>query len=207
VNVVAIGAHYDDIELGCGGTMAKYEESGHNTYGIVVTVPEHLIGMGEGAVGVRRSEGFRAARILGYTLICLDHHTRRIEYSTELVKEVEGLLYSLEADVILTQWVHDVHQDHEVVGRAVLRAARHLPRVLMFRTNWYKSAHLFNNNFYVAIESHHIELKRKAIEAHRSEYERNGKEWLDFFIHQNMAAGRVVGMSYAEEFEVVKWLE
>ena len=89
----------------------------------------------------------------------------------------------------------------------MIRAARHYPRLLMYRSNHYKSTYQFNGNFYVALEESDMNRKREAVMAHSSEYIRNGDSWLDYFIGQNRAAGLEVGCQYAEQFEVVKWLE
>ena len=37
MNILAIGAHPDDIEFGCGGTLLKYANAGHNVYLLVLS--------------------------------------------------------------------------------------------------------------------------------------------------------------------------
>ena len=37
MNVLAIGAHPDDIEFGCGGSLIKYAKAGHSFYLLVMT--------------------------------------------------------------------------------------------------------------------------------------------------------------------------
>lgn len=37
MNILAIGAHPDDIEIGCGGTLIKYADRGHKVYSLVMT--------------------------------------------------------------------------------------------------------------------------------------------------------------------------
>jgi LmbE family N-acetylglucosaminyl deacetylase len=37
MNILALGAHSDDIELGCGGSLARYASLGHNIYLYVAT--------------------------------------------------------------------------------------------------------------------------------------------------------------------------
>jgi len=201
--VVAVGSHYDDIELGCGGTMVKYHEEGHTTYGIVVTQSNYE----DRDYATAREEGEEASQVLGYHLIRLELPTRSIEYKRELVQQLDFLFSTLGADIILTHWPYDVHQDHGAVGRATITAARHRPRILLYRSNWYSTHEEFRSNFYVDITKH-IVKKEKAIKCHRSEYYKNGRAWLDFFLDQNKAAARTLGYSgYAETFEVVKWLE
>jgi len=59
MKVLAIGAHPDDIEVGCSGTLAKYAENGHDIYLLVMT---------EGHMGgdrmARKREQMKSAKIL-----------------------------------------------------------------------------------------------------------------------------------------------
>jgi len=67
VNILAIGAHPDDIEFGCGGTLIKYTRQGHKVYLLVAT---HGDQGGDG--NVRAKELRRSAQIMGgYGLVYL----------------------------------------------------------------------------------------------------------------------------------------
>ena len=59
MRILALGAHPDDIEAGCCGTLIKYAENGHRIFLMVMTQG----GQG-GAIGVRTREQARAARLL-----------------------------------------------------------------------------------------------------------------------------------------------
>ena len=121
-----------------------------------------------------------------------------IEYLNEVIDNHE-------IDLVYTHWSHDMHQDHNAIGRATINAARHIPRVLMYRSNWYATDELFNNRFYSDI-SQEITQKIEAIKAHASEFNRRGQRWIDFVIYKNRNDGIEIGVEYAESFEVVKWL-
>jgi len=60
MNILAIGAHPDDIEVGCGGTLAKYSEKGHNVYLYIAT--DGGAG-GDGKTRIREQQS--SAKILG----------------------------------------------------------------------------------------------------------------------------------------------
>ncbi len=60
MNILAIGAHPDDIEFGCGGTLIKYAQKGHNVYQLIMTGG----GVG-GDPGVRTAEQQEAAKFIG----------------------------------------------------------------------------------------------------------------------------------------------
>ena len=75
----------------------------------------------------------------------------------------------------------------------------------MYRSNWYHTTEPFRDNFHSDISSY-VNLKVESLKAHTTEFERRGKEWVDFVIHQNRNCGIRVGVKYAEAFEIVKWL-
>src|SRR3989442_2735100 len=59
MNILALGAHPDDIEIGCGGTLLKYTKAGHGVYLMVLTE-----GAQGGSAKVRRGEQLASFRIL-----------------------------------------------------------------------------------------------------------------------------------------------
>jgi|TARA_R110002020_G_scaffold358247_2_gene570510 LmbE family N-acetylglucosaminyl deacetylase len=208
MNILAIGAHYDDIELGCAGAIASYLEKGHKVYSVVITESDYSSFDGT----VLRSkdqahrEGKEAAEVLGVTeLRCLMYETKKVEYGVDLIERLNELINEWDIDTVITHWQHDVHQDHSAIGKASLNAARHCPRILMYRSNWYKSLTEFIDNFYIDI-SDYIDIKRRSILAHKTEVDRRGEDWVDFAITKNKNSGMEVGCRYAEAFQVVKWM-
>lgn len=207
MNVLAIGAHFDDIELGCGGTLIKHVKHGDKVHMIVLTDSEY--GNYDGTLirgrETAQKEGKKAAMIIGGDLQMGPFKTKQVVYGVELIEYLNEIIDSHQIDVVYTHWSRDMHQDHNAIGKATINAARHIPRVLMYRSNWYATDELFNKRFYSDISA---ELKKKveAIKAHTSEYERRGDKWIDFVIYQNRNDGIEIGVEYAESFEVVKWL-
>lgn len=208
MKVLALGAHFDDIEVGCGGTIIKHVNNKDKVYMYVLTDSEYEYY--NGTIGRRKEvalkEGREAAAILGVKdLICGGFKTKELAYSVWLIEEINKVIDDLGIDLIYTHWIHDVHQDHSAIGRATLSAARHVPRLLMYRSNWYATTAQFRGSFFVDI-SPYIETKIKAIKAHKTEYERLGKRWIDFVRHQNRNSGVEMDVEYAEVFQVIKYL-
>jgi LmbE family N-acetylglucosaminyl deacetylase len=92
------------------------------------------------------------------------------------------------------------------VAQASLHSCRHVPRLLMYRSNWYHAPVEFKGNFYSNITDT-WSAKERAIRAHASEMKRTGAKWLGFFRNEAENAGQRIGVKLAEVFEVVKWLE
>jgi LmbE family N-acetylglucosaminyl deacetylase len=209
MNILAIGAHFDDLELGCGGTLAKRARSGDNVYAYVVTVSGFA---NQYNVTVRSNETARreaeaAMKVLGVTeLICGAFKTLEVEFVDAVNVEILRLVEEKKIDLVLSHWPGDIHHDHQAVAKACIHACRHVKRQLLFRSNWYHSTSDFRGNFYVDITETWA-LKERAIEAHASELERTGRKWLGFFQNEAENAGQRIGVKYAEVFEVLKWIE
>jgi len=207
MNILAIGAHFDDIELGCGGTLAKHVAEGDNVYAYVATKSGFI---NHQNVEIRSNdtatkEGENAMKVLGVELIKGNFNTLVVEFTDDLNLEILKIVEEKNIDTVYSHWMGDIHHDHQAVARASLHSCRHVPRQLMYRSNWYHSNIDFKGNFYVDI-SDFWEKKKSSIEAHESEMERTGKKWIDFFHNEARNAGQRIGIDKAEVFEVIKWL-
>jgi LmbE family N-acetylglucosaminyl deacetylase len=146
MNVLAIGAHPDDIELGCAGTLIKHVASGDPVTMLVVTMGE----VGPGAVSER--------------------HLPDCEVSLrelELVHLIESAIRQTEATVIYTHGLLDTHQDHRAVALASLGAARHCGRILCYDA---PSSYGFTPTVFTDI-SDSLEKKVAALQCHTSQVE------------------------------------
>lgn len=209
MNILAIGAHFDDIELGCGGTLARHVNQGDDVYIYVATNSAFSNYKNESirSENIALKEAQAAMKILGARdMICGNFDTLRVEFVEELNVQILRIVEEKKIDLTLTHWTGDIHHDHQAMAKASLHSCRHVPRMLMYRSNWYHSTCEFRGNFYVDITDT-WETKEKAILAHESEVERTGRKWLQFFRNEAENAGQRIGVKYAEVFEVVKWLE
>jgi len=162
-NVLAIGAHPDDIELGCAGTLAKHVSSGDDVTMLVITNGE----AGSGAVEGRRREQERAAEMLGvHRLIWADLPDGRVSnHELALVHVIEQTIRDYNIAVVYTHGSTDSHQDHRAIAVATWGAARHCRHVLMYDS---PSSHQFTPTVFVDI-SDTLEKKIAALECHRSQ--------------------------------------
>jgi LmbE family N-acetylglucosaminyl deacetylase len=209
LNILAIGAHFDDVELGCGGALARHTERGDDVYVYVATESgfsnqhEEVVRGNEMAL----AEAQAAMKTLGVKeMICGHFSTLEVEFVDLLNIEIIKIVEEKKIDLVYAHWVSDIHHDHQAVAKASLHSCRHVPRLLMYRSNWYHSTSDFRGNFYVDI-TEQWQTKENAIRAHASEMERTGNRWIKFFRNEAENAGQRIGVSYAEVFELVKWLE
>lgn len=207
MNVLAIGAHFDDIELGCAGALARHVSNGDIVYAYVATKSGFTNYQN---IEIRTNEiadveGENAMKILGVELIKGSFNTLEVEFKDDLNLEILKIVEEKKIELVYSHWMGDIHHDHQAVARASLHSCRHVPRQLMYRSNWYHSNQEFKGNFYVDI-SGFWEKKKSSIEAHKSEMKRTGNKWISFFYNEAKNAGQRIGVDKAEIFEVVKWL-
>jgi LmbE family N-acetylglucosaminyl deacetylase len=149
LNIVCVGAHPDDAESGCGGTLAKLAALGHNVTILCLTRGEAGIRDSEhhAAAVIRTAEAERASKMLGVRIAFgnqIDGQT-----ATDLQQSLEfgKLLASLSPDIVFTHWPLDTHRDH--------RAAA----VLAYEA-WQRSEESFALVYYevmAGIQTHHFE--------------------------------------------------
>jgi len=111
LSILCVGAHADDIEIGCGGTLLTLLEERPAVRVHWVVMSGHGARAGEARRSARRIlRGARAA-----TVQIEDFRDGFLPYEGAAVKEVFERLKPLNPDVIFTHFRHDLHQDHRVV--------------------------------------------------------------------------------------------
>lgn len=196
-NILVFGAHPDDIELGVGGTVARYIEEGSNVLMVVVTTPSQQ----------RIEECKSAAKILGAELKMLNILQEELVNIRSLVIKFDNIIKAFNPDEIYTHWIHDSHQEHKFVTQAVIASSRkNLCSVYMYEQTIPSgiTEGTFKAQLFIDI-SEFIEQKLKAIEINESQFMPNrGIEWLEAVKGRCAYRGYQIGVKYAESFEVIK---
>jgi LmbE family N-acetylglucosaminyl deacetylase len=163
-SVLAIGAHPDDIELGCGGTLASHVAAGDDVAMLVVTRGE----VGPGHTEQRVAEQERAAEVLGVRTLMWGTGFPDCKVSLkelELVHLIEEAIARVGATIIYTHTPNDSHQDHRAVGMCTMGAARMVSTVLSYEA---PSSLQFRPTAYVDI-SDSLDKKIDALMCHTSQ--------------------------------------
>ncbi len=204
---MAVGAHFDDIELGCGGTLLKHVAAGDKVTAVVLTDSGYRAPDGKTvrAAETAGDEGAKAARVIGCDLVELGLPTLHVSFDESLTAKLNRMIAEKNIDTLYGHWTGDVHRDHQNAGKCCLMAGRHVPRHLMYRSNYYDSGKPFRGNFYSDI-SELIERKMEIIGIYESELERTNGEWVTLFRARHKADGLIIGVPYAEVFEIVRYL-
>ncbi len=118
LKVVVVGAHPDDPETGCGGTMARYSSSGHDVAAVYLTRGEHGIEgrSPEESARIRTAEAGKACRILGVRPVFVGQIDSHTEISSDRYQEFTGIIEKESPDLLLTHWPIDRHRDHRAAS-------------------------------------------------------------------------------------------
>ncbi len=95
LNILAIGAHGDDIELACGGTLARATRNGHNVKMVLVTGKESNDHneLPIRTVDESQQEIAKASAILGVTqLSILGFEDMHVPYSIDLIGKLDDII-------------------------------------------------------------------------------------------------------------------
>lgn len=162
MNILAIGAHPDDIEIGCAGTLIKYASKGHNIFLLLITKGDR-----GGEAGIRYKEQIKAADIMGAKDIFWGDFkdTDLLNEGNEIIHTVEGYIAKVQPHFIFVNFFDDTHQDHRTVNRSVLSAARYVRNVMLYEV---PTTNNFTPNVFVDIGSV-LDKKLEALEAHASQ--------------------------------------
>jgi LmbE family N-acetylglucosaminyl deacetylase/tetratricopeptide (TPR) repeat protein len=192
--VLVVGAHPDDLELGCAGFILKLKASGAQVHGLTMTRGER----GTDRPEARPEESTRAARFLG-----LDGHevldlpdSGLQDRAGEVKSAIEARVQALRPTIVLTHSDADVHGDHRAVHLATREAARGVPTVLCYED--VSTTERFQPNLFVDI-SHYLEEHLQACALHVTQAHR---PYMDPQVIKGRAAhrGLQVGARYALAF-------
>ncbi len=201
MNVLAIGAHPDDIEFGCGGALLKYAQAGHNIYLLVLSD-----GCFGGEPQVRRREQEESAALMGAReLFWGEFCDTEIESSRQLIVKMEEVIRKTAPDVVFINYSEDVHQDHRSAAQAGISATRYIKEVLFFEV---PTTQHFEPDTFVNIEDV-LEKKLSLLKAHASQVDKTHVRDLSILESVSSCAnfrgfqGRI---KYAEGFKALRVL-
>lgn len=128
MDILAIGAHPDDVELGCGGLLLKAVRNGHKVHILTLTR-----GAASGDPKQRTRELEKSAKFIGASKVRIgDFEDTNLTVSSGLIKYIEDFVDEVSPDLILTHFHGDIHHDHRAVSTATLEAARFNSNILAY---------------------------------------------------------------------------
>ena len=124
--VLVIGAHPDDPESMCAGTMLKLKAMGAEVVAVYLTSGEAgIVGKThEQARTIRQAEARKACEVLGVRAVFMTQTDGNAEVNKERYAEMKALIEAEQPDMVITHWPIDSHRDHRVCSILVYDAWR-----------------------------------------------------------------------------------
>ena len=207
MNILVIGAHYDDAELGVGGVMARLSNEGHKVYKLTITNNETRFDQKNIEVNYESSaiQSAEACRILGVEEVPFDPvECSHLFYSTETMQRIEKIVYDLNIEMAFIHFHSDMNQDHVEASRISSTALRHCKTVLAYQSNGYLLNEAFYPRYFMDI-SDTFEKKKEALKCYGREHDRYGRLF-DTVCKRNEVWGYAAEVNAAEGFEVIKMI-
>tara|TARA_B110001450_G_scaffold113117_1_gene106866 strand:+ start:7055 stop:7771 length:717 start_codon:yes stop_codon:yes gene_type:complete len=226
LDILAFGAHPDDVELGCGGTLAKEIALGKKVGIIDLTRGE--LGT-RGSASLRDKEAGSAKEILGVSIrenlaFADGFFINDKKHQLEIIK----VLRKYQPDIVLCNAIDDRHIDHPK-GSKLVSDASFLSGLLKISTNFegkeqekWRPKHVYHYIQWKNIEpdfvvdiSGYIDIKVNAVMAYSSQfYDPKSKEletpitsknFIDSIVYRAQDLGRLIGVETAEGFTVERY--
>lgn len=201
LKVLVAGAHPDDPESGCGGTIARYADLGHDVVVIYLTRGEAGIPgkSHDEAATLRTAEAQKACQILKARAVFAGQIDGSTEVNPARYADFRKLLEAERPNLVFTHWPVDTHPDHRAASLLVydawLRSGKKFA-LYYFEVLTGSQTQLFAPSLYVDITATEGR-KRAACYAHGSQ---QPEEWYPHHDQMNRFRGFEAGTKFAEAF-------
>jgi len=202
MRILAVAPHPDDVELGCGGSLAKYSQQGHEVFSLILTLGE--LGKGDPIVRIKESQNggevlgikelsFARLTVTEISLTTITHHNIEI---------IEKAVRKINPTRVFICSPNDSHQVHAITSKCTLIACRKVPQLLYYQT---PSTMIFNPVYFEDITDF-LDIKIQAFKAHVSQYHSKYIQWIKGNAWINLCKVSCPSEVKAiESFEIAHW--
>jgi len=201
LNILALGAHPDDIEYGCGGTFLKFSRRGENIYFMVLTKGEY-----GGDAKTRLKEQEMAMKLLGVKKIFWGGYVdTELPNERIIITHIDKIIEEVKPDEVYVNYFDDIHQDHRTLAECTLAATRYIKKVFFYEDY---TSNNFEPDIFVDIEDV-LEEKQRLIQVYSSQVSKSYPTKLDM-VESVKATANFRGfqgkIKYAEGFKAFRFL-
>ena len=202
-NILIIGAHPDDIELGCCATILKLKNQRKKVFYLVITNGGNWI---KKTYIDRVEEQYISAKMLGVDdIICLGYRDGYIHRTPEAIDRISNIIISHNVDTVFCQYYLDSHQDHTITAEIVKSACMNCENLFYFES-------LTSNNFYpnIFVDVTEYELQKqniiKTFKSQCEKYANRNQSLVDYVEAKDRLNGIRIRKMYAEGFYAEKYV-
>ena len=198
MNILLLAPHADDVELGCGATVARFVEEGHNLLWVVFTDEQPL-----------NSEHVKATEEIGLkdeSRLAWDFTLRWLsDQRQEALELLVGINSEFKPDLVVGPSLHDFHQDHQAVANEMVRAFKTSCSIICYELPWNHVS--FDVQLLTKLSNRHVQAKARMMEKFGSELVVRGRYFSEELMRgMALLRGTQAGTEYAEAFEVLRWV-
>lgn len=203
--IIVLAPHTDDGEFGCGGTISKLIEEGHEVYYAAFSACQQSV-LPQFPSDILITEVKEATKILGIkpeNLILFDYDVRTFGYNRQsILDDLIKLRSDINPDLIFMPERNDIHQDHKTIAEEGLRAFK-FSSILSYELPWNNLT--FTTSSFIHLSESQIKTKIEALQAYQSQAHRPYSDE-DFLRSLARTRGVQIGTRYAEAFDIVRWI-
>ncbi|ANB60352.1 bacillithiol biosynthesis deacetylase BshB1 [Anoxybacteroides amylolyticum] len=215
LHLLAFGAHPDDVEIGMGGTLAKYAKQGYSVGICDLTLAELS---SNGTVAIRQQEATRAAELLGVkTRINLRLKDRGLYKTDDAIRQLAAVIRQYRPRVVFAPYWVDRHPDHGncafLVEEAVFSAGISRYEAFGHRAHrvtalYYYMINAYERPHFVIDISDTMDVKLASLRAYESQFTKTVQSvdtpltngYIETVESRERMFGKQVGAAFAEGF-------
>ena len=217
LHILAFGAHADDVEIGMGGSIAKWTTSGKRV-GICDLTEAQL--SSNGTIEIRKVEANKAAELLGVTeRLSLGFPDRGLLLQEEFIRKIATVIRRYQPQIVFAPYFEDRHPDHGNCARLVEEAV-FSAGIRKYQTENSQKPHKVSRVYFYMINGFHkpdftidisasMEHKIAALRAYKSQFEQTDTSvetplvngYIETVESRERLFGQQVGVKFAEGFK------
>jgi len=203
--ILVLAPHTDDGELGCGGSIARLVEEGHEVKCVAFSIAEDSLPPAFEKDALAHE--FKLAMTeLGLQPNNIHYHRFKVRHFPEFRQQILQTLIEIRGefrpDVVFLPSLNDIHQDHQVVANEGLRAFKK-SSILGYEMPWNNI--VFETRCFVQLQERHVEKKIRALRHYKTQQHRSYLSE-DFIRGLAKTRGTQFESDFAEAFEVIRWI-
>lgn len=203
--ILVLAPHTDDGEFGCGGTINKLIQDGHDVYYAAFSACQQSV-LPQFPSDILITEVKAATKTLGIkpeNLVLFDYDVRTFNYHRQaILDDIIKLRSDIKPDVIFMPSLNDLHQDHKTIADESLRAFK-FGTIFSYEMPW-NNFNFTTSSFFILSEEN-IATKVRALEKYESQKHRTYANE-NFIRSLATTRGVQIGSKYAEAFEVLRYV-
>lgn len=199
--ILFISPHVDDAVLGCGGTMARLSDAGHDIYHLCFSFSRKSIprNFSEDTTEAECIESLESLGLSRDKMLFFDYETRCFDrFRQKILEDLYKFNKTVSPEVVFLPSTKDLHQDHSVICKEGVRAFK---GCTIFGYEMPLNNMQFDLDTFVHLNEEHIEKKQSAWSLFVSQVQ---KRPMNYLLPLAQLRGEQSNGLYAEAFEVIR---